>query len=163
MSARVAPDETSRPVIAAGVALGIGFGGLLDGIALHQILQLHNMVSARVSTDDLVGAKVNMVWDGAFHLFVWLAAVAGVALLWRAARRASRFGATPLSTRSLVGAALIGWGLFDLVEGVIDHHLLGLHHVVERLGLSIWDWVFLGFGAALVATGLIIVRGDRAA
>jgi uncharacterized membrane protein len=26
---------------------------------------------------------------------------------------------------------LIGFGLFNLVEGIIDHHLLGIHHVNE--------------------------------
>ena len=151
---------TTRPVTAAGLALGIGLGGFLDGIVLHQIFQIHNMVSARVPTDTLVGAKVNMVWDGAFHLFVWAATVAGVALLWRAARRAARSEGVRLSTRALVGGMLAGWGLFNLVEGVVDHHLLGLHHVVERLGPSIWDWVFLASGAALVATGVLVVRGD---
>jgi hypothetical protein len=33
---------------AAGVTLGIGLGGFLDGIVLHQIAQWHNMGSAVV-------------------------------------------------------------------------------------------------------------------
>ena len=44
---------------------------------------------------------------------------------------------------------VLGWGLFNLVEGIIDHHLLNVHHVVERLGDSIWDFAFLGFGRRL--------------
>jgi hypothetical protein len=31
----------------------------------------------------------------------------------------------------------------DVVEGIVDHHILGVHHVVERLNLSVYDCVFL--------------------
>jgi uncharacterized membrane protein len=41
---------------------------------------------------------------------------------------------------------------------VIDHHLLGIHHVVERLGPSLWDWGFLGFGLLLIAAGIALLR-----
>lgn len=145
------------PVRAAGVALGIGMGGFFDGIVFHQILQVHNMLSARVPTDTLVGAKVNMVWDGVFHAAVWLITALGIALLWRAAR-------TPdarLSTPVLLGAMLLGWGLFNVVEGVIDHHLLDLHHVVQALGPSHWDVAFLAWGGAMVAGGIALMRASR--
>jgi uncharacterized membrane protein len=137
--------DPHRAVVRAGVAIGIGMGGFVDGILFHQILQIHNMLSARISPDTLVGAKVNMVWDGLFHAFMWGMTALGVALLWRA--------------RGVIGGALLlGWGLFNLVEGVIDHHLLGLHQVVERLGPSVWDWVFLASGVALAATGWMLTR-----
>jgi uncharacterized membrane protein len=60
-------QRTVRPVRAAGIALGIGMGGFVDGILFHQIFQFHNMLSAKIPTDEIVGAKVNMVWDGVFH------------------------------------------------------------------------------------------------
>ena len=145
---------TNKPVTTAGTVIGIGMGGFVDGIVFHQILQIHNMLSARVATDTLIGAKVNMVWDGFFHAGVWIATAIGIALLWRAARR----GDAMLSTKALFGSVLLGWGLFNVVEGMIDHHLLNLPHVVERLGQSVWDWVFLAFGAMLVATGWLMIR-----
>jgi uncharacterized membrane protein len=62
-----------RPLIAAGTLLGVGMGGFVDGILFHQILQLHNMLSAKypragvaVATA-LVNVEVNMFWDGLFH------------------------------------------------------------------------------------------------
>ena len=58
------------------------------------------------------------------------------------------------------GALLLGWGLFNLIEGGIDHHLLGVHHVVERLGPSVWDWVFLA-SVAFGATGWMLTRSDQ--
>ena len=145
------------PIRAAGVALGMGMGGFFDGILFHQILQVHNMLSARVPTDTLVGTKVNMVWDGVFHAAVWLITALGVALLWRACRTADVL----LSTRALVGAMLLGWGLFNVIEGLIDHHLLGLHHVVQVLGPSRWDVLFLVWGAAMILGGAALLRAAR--
>jgi len=144
------------PVVVAGITIGIGMGGFIDGILLHQIFQLHNMMSARISTGTLVGAKVNMVWDGLFHLFVWCITAAGIAMLWAAMKRPG----VRLSGPACFGGMLIGWGLFNLVEGIVDHHILNLHHVYERLGPSVWDWVFLAFGVLLIIVGTAVVRSD---
>ena len=146
-----------RPLLAAGLALGIGMGGFVDGILFHQILQLHNMLSARIPNTDYVGAKVNMVWDGLFHAGVWTITAVGIVLLWRAGRREG----ADLSGRLLIGALLMGWGLFNLVEGVIDHHLLQLHHVYEPMGLSIWDYAFLAWGALMLLGGFSLIRQRR--
>jgi uncharacterized membrane protein len=58
---------------------------------------------------------------------------------------------------------LAGWGVFNVVEGVIDHQLLGLHHVRDDLGAPIgWDLGFLAFGVLLVLAGLALARsGER--
>ena len=134
--------------------IGIGMGGFIDGIVFHQILQVHNMLSARIPTTTLVGAKVNMVWDGAFHLGVWVATAIGIKLLWDAARRDS----LQIAGQAFVGTLLLGWGLFNVVEGLIDHHLLHLHHVVEAMGESAWDYAFLGWGAVMIVIGLALMR-----
>ena len=149
-------NDRARPLLSAGLALGIGMGGFVDGILFHQILQLHNMLSARVPNTDYLGAKVNMVWDGFFHACVWTITAAGILLLWRAGQRAD----ANLSGRLLGGALLMGWGLFNLVEGVIDHHLLQLHHVYEPMGLSIWDYLFLLWGAAMLVGGWVLARRE---
>ncbi len=144
----------------AGLLLGMGLGGFFDGILLHQILQVHAMLSAKVPRDTMAGMQTNMLADGVFHAFTWLATVAGVWRLWRAL---AGHGGAPLSGRAFVGAMLAGWGWFNLIEGIIDHHLLGLHHVVERLDLSVWDWLYLGSGVALIAVGhLMAARRVRA-
>ena len=148
---------TPRPATAAATAIGVGMGGFFDGIVFHQILQLHNMMSARITTDTLVGAKANMVWDGIFHAIVWAVTLMGVWMLWRAAKR----GDVNFDNRLLVGGFLLGWGLFNLVEGVIDHHLLNIHHVYQRFGQSGWDYGFLAWGAVMVVAGWLLVRGVR--
>lgn len=150
-------DELRRgPLIAAGLALGVGFGGFFDGILLHQILQWHNMLSSVMPPVDLVTMKYNMVWDGLFHAFTWMTCLVGVALLFRAARapRAAWSG------RLLVGAMVAGWGLFDLVEGAIDHQLLGVHHVHPGTDQLAWDLGFLLVGGVgFLTVGYAIARG----
>jgi uncharacterized membrane protein len=104
----------------AGVLLGIGLGGFLDGILLRPIMQWHHMLSRVLPPTDMHAMHVNMLWDGLFHLAVWLATLVGVSPSCGAP------GADVRPTRPhrwLLGLLLIGWG------GLIDHHLLGIHHV----------------------------------
>src|SRR3954471_12855403 len=104
----------TRPLIAAGTLLGIGMGGFVDGILFHQILQLHNMLSNVVPRDSLVNEEVNMFWDGLFHAFTWLVTALAIGMLWRTARR----GDVPLRDHPFFGATLLGWGVFNVVEGI---------------------------------------------
>lgn len=151
--------RTTKPVTTAGTVIGIGMGGFVDGILFHQILQIHNMLSAKVPTDTLVGAKVNMVWDGLFHAGVWITTAIGIVMLWKAVKRVDAI----LSGQAFLGSILMGFGMFNLVEGIVDHHILNIHHVYERLGSSIWDYVFLASGVVLIATGWPMIRGVDAA
>src|SRR3954470_13826468 len=104
-----------RPLIAAGILLGVGMGGFVDGIVFHQLFQTHNMLSAKLPPDTLINAKVNMVWDGIFHALTWTMTAFAVALLWNAGKKRD----VPWSGRTFSGALISGWGLFNLVEGVI--------------------------------------------
>lgn len=147
-----------RPLLAAGLLLGAGLGGFFDGIVFHQLLQWHNMLSARLPPDNLVDAKINMFWDGVFHASVWMLTVAGIVLMFRAGRSADALW----SGRLLAGATLLGWGSFNLIEGIVDHHLLQLHHVMDEAA-NPWpaDLLFLAWGAAMVAAGWRLVARSR--
>jgi uncharacterized membrane protein len=132
-------------------------GGFVDGILFHQILQIHNMLSNRFFPDTLANEQINMVWDGIFHAFTWTVTAIGLSLLWRVAKH----GKSPLETKILVGSLALGWGLFNLIEGIIDHQIIGLHHVVQRAtgGTQIfWDMLFLASGIALIAYGLYLIK-----
>jgi uncharacterized membrane protein len=144
-------------LMSAGLLLGVGLGGFLDGIVLHQVLQWHNMLSSRVPPTDVVSIKYNMVWDGLFHLFTWITTVVGVGLLWRAATKSD----VPWSTSTFVGSVLLGWGAFNVVEGIIDHQLLALHHVHPGIDQAAWDVAFLLFGASLAAVGYALIASAR--
>ena len=148
------PSHAKRPLVLAGTVIGVGMGGFVDGILFHQILQLHNMLSNRVPRDSLVNEQINMVWDGFFHAFTWTAVAVGLVLLWRAVTRPG----TLLSGRALVGAILLGAGLFNLVEGTIDHEILQLHHVFQNGNHLLWDMVFLLSGVVLMLVGWSLMR-----
>ena len=149
----------TRTSTVPGLLLGIGLGGFVDGIVLHQILQWHNMLSARLPPVDMRAMRVNMVLDGYFHAVVWALTLLGVWSLWGAGRR----GTVP-PARRFAGQLLLGWGVFNLVEGVVDHHWLVLHHVVDLPAHVPWmDWTFLAVaGVGLTLLGAVMARRERA-
>ena len=55
----------------------------------------------------------------------------------------------------MTGTLLMGFGLFNLVEGVIDHHLLGLHHVNETAPPE--QWIFWGIGFLVWGAAMLII------
>lgn len=145
------------PLLAAGTVLGLGMGGFVDGILFHQILQWHQMLSSWIPPTDLVSAKVNMVWDGLFHVFTWSMTAIGIGLLWRAGKMAD----VPHSSRVLIGGLCLGAGAFNTVEGVIDHQILGIHHVHPGSAQLAWDIGFVLLGVVLVAIGVGLARSEQ--
>jgi uncharacterized membrane protein len=126
-----------------GILLGVGLGGFADGILLHQIAHWHNMGSAVVPPTTMQALADNMRWDGYFHAVVWLLTLTGVYRLLADGRRGERLP----DAKGFTGLLILGWGLFNLVEGIIDHHLLGLHHVRDLPAhVPFYDWLFLGIG-----------------
>jgi len=134
-------DAVERPR-APGLLLGIGLGGFVDGIVLHQILQWHHLLSSESEhpKTTVAGLQDNTLADGTTD---WRWAISGTAFL---------------------GWILVGWGLFNLVEGIINHEILGIHHVREGAGhQTAYDLGFLAFGALLVFGGWLLTRlGERA-
>jgi uncharacterized membrane protein len=162
--AAVAEPRTAGPPRAPAFVMGLGLGGFLDGIVLHQVLQWHHLLTGDNGgepMDTVAGLEANTLADGFFHLATWALVAAGTAMTVRAWQR----GELAPPWRVHVGMVLAGWGAFNLVEGVIDHQILGLHHVRDDLGGPLgWDLAFLALGALLLAAGLALSRtGERAA
>ncbi|MFX0594744.1 DUF2243 domain-containing protein [Melissospora conviva] len=147
-----------------GIILGVGLGGFVDGIVLHQVLQWHHLLSSTGSDNvgitaypvtTLDGLRMNTLWDGLFHVVTWVAVLTGLALLYS---RVTDSRDRLWRSQALWGWALVGWGLFNLVEGIIDHHLLGIHHVRSGPNQLWWDLGFLALGALLVVGGWLLAR-----
>lgn len=156
------PDAKDRRFPAsAGILFGLGLGGFFDGIALHQLLQWHHMVSsAGYPPESVRNLQINTFFDGLFHASTFIFVLLGIALLWRTAHRSHLWW----SGKLLVGTMLMGFGLFNLVEGIVNHHLLGLHHVNETVPRNqwiFWDIGFLAWGAAMLAGGAVLFRAGK--
>jgi uncharacterized membrane protein len=142
-----------------GILLGIGLGGFVDGIVLHQILQWHHMLTSEGSypATTVAGLETNTLWDGLFHAATWVAVAAGLWVLWR---RTDDWR-WAISGRAFVGWMLVGWGVFNVVEGVVDHHVLTIHHVREGAEPEwAYDVGFLAVGFTLIVGGWLLARLD---
>jgi uncharacterized membrane protein len=144
-----------------GFVLGLGLGGFVDGISLHQIAGWHNMGSAVLPPTSMEAMRQNMVWDGWFHVATLILTTAGVYLLLRDAR----IGVPLPGSGAFTGQLLFGWGIFNLIEGLIDHHLLDIHHVRDiPAHVPLYDWIFLGVGGVgLIALGALLSRSETPA
>ena len=149
-------QRNSKPLIIAGVVLGLGQGGFFDGIVFHQLLQWHHMFSSVETDMTVAGLELNTLGDGLFHLLDWLFTLAGIFLLWRAGTQSSNW-----SGRTLLGSILAGAGLFNLIEGIIDHQWLGIHHLRSGEAQLLWDLGFLGAGLLLVLIGYQLIRAGE--
>lgn len=164
---RTSTATTPASLRLPGVLLGVGLGGFVDGILLHQVLQWHHMLTG-TDTDNIgvryydpetvSGLEMNTVWDGLFHVVCWLSVLLGLAVLYS---RVTHNRRRVWTSRVLWGWVLVGWGLFNLVEGVLDHHILGIHHVHGGPYQLWWDIGFLVLGVLLVLGGYLLQRGGR--
>ena len=157
----VGSDGAGFPTSAA-ILFGLGLGGFFDGIVLHQVLQWHHLLSsAGYPPDSLENLKINTLWDGLFHASTYVFTLLGLIVLWRHSRRRH----LRWSGLLLPGGVLMGFGLFNLVEGTINHHWLGIHHVNETVAREhwiYWDLGFLLWGAAMLGGGWAMLRRGRA-
>ena len=158
---------TPRPITLPGILLGVGLGGFVDGILLHQVLQWHHMLSSSDTANINIGShpittieglQMNTLWDGFFHTATWLAVVAGLGILYS---RITVSRGRIWTSKVLWGWMLLGWGAFNVVEGIMNHHVLGIHHVISGEFQTLADILFLVFGGLLIAGGWLLQRSGK--
>ena len=147
-----------RSIAGPGLLLGLGLGGFVDGIVLHQILQWHHMISSTSQgrTDTVAGLEANTLADGLFHAATWLLTAVGVWWLWRSLSRRR-----VALDRQFFGWLLFGWGVFNVLDEIVFHALLGLHHIREGTNELAYDIGFLALGVAQIVVGWLLTRGGR--
>jgi uncharacterized membrane protein len=150
---RSANDTNRGPLVAAATLLGIGLGGFVDSIVFHQLLQLHNVLRQTLPPSSALHADANLLWDGIFHTLTFAITAAGLGMLWHATGRRE----VPHATHLFVGGMVLGWGLFNSVEGV---RILGLHHVLESDTHLLWDGLYLASGLLMMALGWVLIRAN---
>jgi uncharacterized membrane protein len=61
--------------------------------------------------------------------------------------------------KNFYGGVFLGWGIFNLVEGIIDHQLLKLHNVWEvAANVPIWNYGFLAFAVVLIVIATVLIK-----
>jgi uncharacterized membrane protein len=100
----------------AALLLGFGLGAFFEGILLHRVA-------------------------GVFYMVAWALCVGGVLLLWLSLRGPGRLP----STRAFIGHFLVGWGFFNMVEGLARHDLAT-------------EWLVFATGVGFVLVGVIVSR-----
>lgn len=146
----------SRPLDVAGVTLGFALGGFFDGILLHQILQWHHLLSG-LDGPRWRSLPVQVMADGLFHALMYVIALVGLWMLWRGRR-----AAVTVSSRRFIGMFLTGFGLWHVVDGIVSHWLLGLHHIrMNAQSVLAWDLLFFVTGALVLVAGLLLARAGQ--
>ena len=101
-----------------------------------------------------------LVISNCFMTYTWMVTLTGIICIWRAL-------GYPGNSRSgflLAGGLLQGWAVFNLIEGILNHHLLRLHHVREITGSTdLWNFGFLILSVLLLFIGIFISRRARRA
>ena len=137
--------------LGAGLLLGLGLGGFFDGIVSHQILQWHYMLSsAGCPTDNVENLKLNTPASGLFHAAAYVFVFWGVIRLLAASRQ-PHFRWT---SAFLAASMLMGFGLLNMVEGVVNHH----NETVLREQWIYWDIVFFLLSLAMLVSGWLLMR-----
>ncbi len=147
-------DRERVPLTRASIILGFGLGGFFDGIVLHQLLQWHHFVSGVVSNTTVPGLELNTLWDGIFHSAMYGVTAVGLILVWRAINRVG----APFSPRVAFGGVLIGAGGFNLFDSIVNHWILGIHHIREVEDWLVYDIGFFITGLILLGAGVFLIR-----
>ena len=154
-AARQTPPPNRR-LAWGGFLLGFALGGFFDGILLHQVLQWHHLLSGVAADEAPADLRFQVLADGLFHVAHYLFAAAGLWLLW-GQRRGLASGA---ADRRVLGFALVGFGVWHMLDAVASHWLLGLHRIrMDVANPLLWDllWV-VPFGLAVAAWGVVLLR-----
>jgi len=144
------PNRDRRRLIFAAGVVGFGGGGFFDGILLHQVLQWHHLLSlVRGPVFRDIGTQI--LADGLFHVLMYIVSAAGLWLLWR---RRSVLSDSRVGSRAVAGGALMGFGLWNVVDVAFFHWVLVIHRI--RIGVPdpmIYD---LGWLAAFGLVPLLL-------
>lgn len=146
----------ARPLLLPGALLGMGLAGFFDGIVLHQILQWHHLICTTRSCHPASVTELKRMdaQDGWFHLALYVVTVLGIARLFQAGARPG----VAWSGHTFWGALMAGYGLFNVVEGLVDHHWLRIHHVRPGPTEGVWDAGFLAVNGLIFAAGFALLR-----
>jgi uncharacterized membrane protein len=141
-------SNQDRNLFISAFILGLGLLGAIDGIVFHQLLQWHHMI-------DHHNINFEIVTDG------WFTTLFSVLLFWGGIKIFRNAAMDQLGRRwqTFIGGILVGGGTFNLLEGIINHHILLVHRVRPSAeNPLLYDLGFLAVGVILIMVGLVIKK-----
>jgi uncharacterized membrane protein len=139
---------TDRTVL-SGFLFGCGIAAsVIDLFVFHLGLQWHHFY-------DLSTTQVALTADAFFHAFGWFITVGGLFLLADVRRRAG------VRWARWTGAVLAGVGAFQLLDGVVNHKILGIHQIRYGVDLLVYDVTWIGSAVLVLLAGLVVLRRTR--
>ncbi len=141
-----------RSGVASGVLTGAGVAAFLDETVFHQLLRWHHLYDRSTTAAGIIS-------DGIFHAVGTAALVVGLFLYADLQRRGA------FAARRWIGATVLGWGAFQLYDGLVQHKVLRLHQVRYDVELLPYDLAWNGAALVGIAVGAVLVRrrpGTRA-
>jgi uncharacterized membrane protein len=136
---------TGRSVL-AGVLIGVGVAAFLDETVFHQLLHWHHFYDGST-------LEAGLVSDGVFHAGGWIAIVVGLFLFADLQRRR-----VTVPKRVWAGG-LLGWGVFQVYDGLFQHKVLGLHQIRYAVDLLPYDLAWNLSGALGAVIGAVLLTG----
>jgi uncharacterized membrane protein len=136
------PDARSSVLVTA--VIGAAVMAALDEIVFHQLLGWHHFY-------DRSTRPVGLLSDGLLHAAELLALVGGFFFFADLRRR------RVLHPPAGWGGFLLGAGLFQLFDGLVDHKVLRLHQIRYGVHLLPYDVVWNVAGATLLLAGAMVI------
>ncbi|MGN7476339.1 DUF2243 domain-containing protein [Solibacillus silvestris] len=128
----------------SGFLFGIGLIAFVDEAVFHQLLRWHHFYDK--STTD-----IGLISDGLFHAFSWFATIAGLFLFADLRRKNS------LLLRRWIGGVLLGIGMFQLYDGIIQHKWMRIHQIRYVENVVIYDIVWNMSALIILFIGLYLI------
>lgn len=135
-----------KSTFTGSLLLGIGTIGMIDGIVFHQLLQWHSIYMYTDRFNQIVS-------DGLFHLLVTIIIFIGAVILWKSDPSDSRN-----NTFAFLSGLFLGAGLFNFIEGILNHHILQIHHVKPGPNQIFYDILYDISGIIIIMIGLFLKR-----
>ncbi len=139
----------------SGYLLGFAVAGLLEAILLRHILQWHHLLLG-FQWGALQRMSAQVLADRLFVVALCVVALGGLWSLW-----GGRHSPDILAGRRLLSHAMIGFGAWNVLEGLLAHWFLSLHRVrMAAENPLIWDLLWFAIlGLVPLVLGLLLSRG----
>jgi len=137
-------DIPTRPSILAAGLIGVAVMAAVDEVVFHQLLAWHHFY-------DRGTPAVALLSDGLLHAAELVGLVGG--FFWFADLR-RRGVLMPLAAW---GGFLLGAGIFQLFDGLVDHKVLRVHQVRYGVDLAGYDLAWNLAGVLLLFVGAYLI------